>query len=264
MRGKEKSQTVQAAAYEGMVPLARPEDSEFLTVGLTSTNWRVQMNAVKGLERAVRAGARLKPEIYDRIASVLGNEMVNTRRTRPLAFPSSTSARPRKRVLVRHPSPPSIPRGTAARRTAPGEPAPTPCAPSTISTLQTMRSALPCHHSPTRRSDCQRPQSGARHFQTHAKGRLSVISTSGGLFPLLAGRAGTGQGERSCDPAIMEEMGGNVANANLPHASPRSRHGDAGRFSQGFLGLAAAGPDDHSAGRVGQHRLRRDDRPVRQ
>jgi len=75
-RGKEKSQTVQAAAYEGIAPLARPEDSDFLAVGLTSPNWRVQMNAVKGLERTVRAGASLKPETYDRIAAVLGSEMV--------------------------------------------------------------------------------------------------------------------------------------------------------------------------------------------
>ena len=68
---------MQAAAYEGIAPLARPEDSEFLIVGLTTANWRVQMNAVKGLERAVRAGGRLKPETYDAIAAVLGNEMVN-------------------------------------------------------------------------------------------------------------------------------------------------------------------------------------------
>src|ERR1700722_6968774 len=71
-RGKEKSQTVQAAAYAGIAPLSRPEDADFLAVGLKSPNWRVQMNAVKGLEHAVRAGARLSPDVYDGIATVLG------------------------------------------------------------------------------------------------------------------------------------------------------------------------------------------------
>jgi HEAT repeat protein len=76
-RGDEKSENVQAAICEALAPLAKPEDAEFLVARLPVNNWRVQMNAVKGLDRAVRAGARLKPEAYDQIAAVLGSETVS-------------------------------------------------------------------------------------------------------------------------------------------------------------------------------------------
>jgi len=73
-RATEESENIKAAAYHGLAPIAKPEDAELLIEGLSVNNWRVQMSAVKGLERAVRAGARIPPETYDKVAAVLGAE----------------------------------------------------------------------------------------------------------------------------------------------------------------------------------------------
>lgn len=76
-RGRDESENVKAAVYNAMDDIAKPEDAEFLEAGLTVDNWRVQQGAVKGLERAVRFGARIDPETYDKVAGVLGAEMLN-------------------------------------------------------------------------------------------------------------------------------------------------------------------------------------------
>ncbi len=76
-RGKEESEAVKVGAYYALAPIARPEDAEFLAAGLTVDNWRVQKAAIEGLERAVRAGAKLEPKTYDAVAGVLGNEILN-------------------------------------------------------------------------------------------------------------------------------------------------------------------------------------------
>jgi HEAT repeat protein len=73
----EASESVHVAVYDAMSKIAKPEDTDFLLDGLPSKNWRTEMNAVKGIERTVRAGARLKPESYDKIAAVFGNEITN-------------------------------------------------------------------------------------------------------------------------------------------------------------------------------------------
>ena len=77
---------VKAAAYEGMATIAKPQDADFLKMGLAADNWRVQAAAVRGLERAVRAGAPMDPEDYDQVATLLGSNMRPPRGRRPL-FP---------------------------------------------------------------------------------------------------------------------------------------------------------------------------------
>jgi len=76
-RGGEKSETVKAAAYDALVEIVKPEDSPFLIAGLEIDNWRVQQGAIRGLERAVRAGARPEAEVYDKVASILGSSITN-------------------------------------------------------------------------------------------------------------------------------------------------------------------------------------------
>jgi HEAT repeat protein len=76
-RGEEETESVQAAAYHGLAPIAKPEDSKFLVEGLDANNWRTQQAAVRGLQRAVQEGARLDAEDYDEVAGVLGAETTN-------------------------------------------------------------------------------------------------------------------------------------------------------------------------------------------
>jgi HEAT repeat protein len=76
-RGADESENVKAGVYSALAKIAKPEDAEFLVAGLKIDNWRVQEGAVRGLERAVHAGARLQPEDYDGVALVLGSEMLN-------------------------------------------------------------------------------------------------------------------------------------------------------------------------------------------
>lgn len=76
-RGADESQQVKAAVYQALANIAKAEDSDFLAAGLAIDNWRVQEGAVRGLERAVRAGATLTPETYDGVGDVLGAETLN-------------------------------------------------------------------------------------------------------------------------------------------------------------------------------------------
>ncbi len=76
-RGSDKSESVKVGAYYGLAPIAKAEDADFLVKGLGVDNWRVQKAAIEGLERAVRAGAKLEPKTYDAVAAVLGNEIIN-------------------------------------------------------------------------------------------------------------------------------------------------------------------------------------------
>lgn len=76
-RAADATETVLVGVYDGMAEIAKPEDAEFLIAGLTADNWRIQANAVRGLEKAVRAGAKIEPETYDKVAIVLGNEITN-------------------------------------------------------------------------------------------------------------------------------------------------------------------------------------------
>ncbi|MDA0840683.1 MAG: HEAT repeat domain-containing protein [Planctomycetota bacterium] len=71
------SETIRIAAYNAVVPYVAAEDAPFLTKGLESDNWRIQTSSLRGLERAVRNGARLKPEDYDKIGELLGHETSN-------------------------------------------------------------------------------------------------------------------------------------------------------------------------------------------
>ena len=76
-RGSDESENVKAAVYRAMADVAKPEDAPFMIEGLSFDNWRVQQGAVEGLERAVRSGARIDAEVYDLVAGVLGNEILN-------------------------------------------------------------------------------------------------------------------------------------------------------------------------------------------
>ena len=71
------SQSLTAAVYSAMAKISKAEDAAFLLAGLPSRNWRTEQAAVQGLERSARAGARLQPEDYRKIADVLGNEIRN-------------------------------------------------------------------------------------------------------------------------------------------------------------------------------------------
>ena len=76
-RGNDESENVKAAVYRAMAGIAKPEDAPFMIEGLDFDNWRVQQGAVQGLERSVRFGARIDAEVYDQVANVLGNEIIN-------------------------------------------------------------------------------------------------------------------------------------------------------------------------------------------
>ncbi len=56
-RAADGSESVLVASYHGLAPISKPEDATFLIQGLSSKNWRSQMDAVRGLQRAVGAGA---------------------------------------------------------------------------------------------------------------------------------------------------------------------------------------------------------------
>jgi HEAT repeat protein len=71
------SESLTAAVYTAMARICKAEDAEFLIAGLPSENWRTEQAAVEGLERSTRAGARLTPEDYTKVAGVLGNEIRN-------------------------------------------------------------------------------------------------------------------------------------------------------------------------------------------
>jgi HEAT repeat protein len=71
------SETIRIAAYNAVVPYVAAEDAPFLIKGLESDNWRIQTSSIRGLERAVRSGARLKSEDYDKFGELLGHETSN-------------------------------------------------------------------------------------------------------------------------------------------------------------------------------------------
>ena len=71
------SDSLTAAVYSAMARISKAEDADFLLAGLPSRNWRTEQAAVQGLERSVRAGARLQPADYGKVAAVLGNEFRN-------------------------------------------------------------------------------------------------------------------------------------------------------------------------------------------
>jgi HEAT repeat protein len=76
-RAEEESESVKLASLHGLAPICKPEDVPVLRKGLAARNWRTQMAAVKGLQRAAQAGAKIAAEDYDGIAAVLGNEVRN-------------------------------------------------------------------------------------------------------------------------------------------------------------------------------------------
>ncbi|MEM7395065.1 MAG: HEAT repeat domain-containing protein, partial [Verrucomicrobiota bacterium] len=75
--GSDATEHVRRVAYGAMVNLATQDDVDFLVAGIDSDNWRIQVDALRGLERATGAGARLSGEVYGKMASVLGNEIAN-------------------------------------------------------------------------------------------------------------------------------------------------------------------------------------------
>ncbi len=76
-RAADGSESVLVASYHGLAPISKAEDAAFLIQGLATKNWRSQMDAVRGLQRAVQAGAQLPPEAYDAVAAVMGCEIIN-------------------------------------------------------------------------------------------------------------------------------------------------------------------------------------------
>ena len=71
------AETVQIAAYDAMVEIAGPNDADFMVQGLGASNWRIQANSVRGLERSIQAGARPESEVFDQVAGLLGNDVSN-------------------------------------------------------------------------------------------------------------------------------------------------------------------------------------------
>lgn len=69
---------VRVAAFDALSQIAAAADRDVLEKGLDSKNWRIQTSAIRGLQRAVRNGARPEPEMYDRIGGFLGSEIANT------------------------------------------------------------------------------------------------------------------------------------------------------------------------------------------
>lgn len=73
----EAPESVLVAVHSAMATIAKAEDAEFLLTGLPSENWRTQQAVAQGVERAVRAGARLTPDDYEKLAGVYGSEILN-------------------------------------------------------------------------------------------------------------------------------------------------------------------------------------------
>lgn len=76
-RSAEEGESLQAAVFSGLAPVCKAEDAPLLVKGLGAKNWRTQTACVKGLERAVLAGAKLAPEDYKAIAGVFNSETNN-------------------------------------------------------------------------------------------------------------------------------------------------------------------------------------------
>lgn len=84
-RGTDANESLRIACFTGMADLAKGEDAEFLSSGLPAAskedgfrvgNGRIEAGAVRGLEKAVRAGGKITPETYKKIALVLGSDFV--------------------------------------------------------------------------------------------------------------------------------------------------------------------------------------------
>ncbi|MCA9268739.1 MAG: hypothetical protein KDA41_09730, partial [Planctomycetales bacterium] len=75
--GASEVSLAKVGAYHGLATIAKPEDAPFLLTGVDSPNWQAQRAAVQGLQRAVRAGAKLDEDQYKAVAGVLGADTVN-------------------------------------------------------------------------------------------------------------------------------------------------------------------------------------------
>jgi HEAT repeat protein len=71
------SEAVLLTVYAAMAKVAGPNDVDFLVKGMQNANWRIQVEAVRGLETAANRGARLAPETYTAIAGLLDNDVAN-------------------------------------------------------------------------------------------------------------------------------------------------------------------------------------------
>ncbi|MEM7395165.1 MAG: HEAT repeat domain-containing protein, partial [Verrucomicrobiota bacterium] len=56
---KDETESVQVAAYDAMSQIGKSDDADFFITGMDSPNWRIATSAIRGLERSVRAGARI-------------------------------------------------------------------------------------------------------------------------------------------------------------------------------------------------------------
>jgi HEAT repeat protein len=70
-------EAVLLTVYAAMAKVAGPADVDFLVKGMNNANWRIQVEAVRGLETAANRGARLSPETYTAIAGLLDNDVAN-------------------------------------------------------------------------------------------------------------------------------------------------------------------------------------------
>jgi HEAT repeat protein len=71
------SEAVLLTVYSALAKVAGPNDVDFLVKGLAHSNWRIQVEALRGMENAANRGARLAPEVYASIAGLLVNDVAN-------------------------------------------------------------------------------------------------------------------------------------------------------------------------------------------
>jgi HEAT repeat protein len=71
------SEAVLLTVYSALAKVAGPNDVDFLVKGIANTNWRIQVEALRGMENAANRGARLAPEVYASIAALLVNDVAN-------------------------------------------------------------------------------------------------------------------------------------------------------------------------------------------
>lgn len=76
-RGAEKQESVKIASYTGIATIAKGEDADFLVAGIEVGNGRVHAGAVRGLEKALRAGGKIEPAAYKNVGLILGSDFLD-------------------------------------------------------------------------------------------------------------------------------------------------------------------------------------------
>ena len=200
-RGTDKSENVKAAVYRAMAGIAKPEDAPFMIEGLTFDNWRVQQGAVQGLERSVRFGARIDADVYDKVANVLGSEILNASNAAVHFLTHIRNDESLRATIAAVDTPPTGEEGDVTWR-------------KRAMALRTVRHLGYPYNRPALPAVIRQLGDPTANVTTEARNilihlRNEELVTSDQLLPLLLGELETGE-TLPVRAGIMREMGGNV------------------------------------------------------